>query len=131
MSNTTTGGIQPFRTTILPDSLPFSSAVRAGGFVFVSGQMGHVRGQFKLVEGGIAAEARQALDYMKETLETAGTSLEKVVKCTCFIADMKDFPKFNEIYRSYFKAPFPARSTVEVKGLAMNGRIEIECVALA
>ena len=131
MSNTTTGGIEPFRTTILPETLPFSSAVKAGGLVFVSGQMGHHRGQFKLVEGGVEAETRQALDYMKETLELAGTSLERVVKCTCFIADMKDFTKFNEIYRSYFKPPFPARSTVEVKGLAMGGRIEIECIALA
>ena len=131
MSNTTIGGIEPFRTTILPATLPFSSAVKAGGFVFVSGQIGHHRGQLKLVEGGIEPETRQALDYMKEVLETAGSSLERVVKCTAFIADMKDFTKFNDVYRSYFTAHLPARSTVEVKALALNARIEIECIALA
>jgi reactive intermediate/imine deaminase len=131
VSNTTIGGLEPFRTTILPASLPFSSAIKAGGFVFVSGQIGHHRGQLKLIEGGIEPETRQALEYMKETLELAGSSMEKVVKCTAFIADMADFGKFNEVYRSYFKTHLPARSTVEVKALAMNARIEIECMALA
>jgi reactive intermediate/imine deaminase len=131
VSNTTIGGIEPFRTTILPASLPFSSAIRAGGFVFVSGQIGHHRGQLKLVEGGIEPETRQALEYMKETLELAGSSMEKVVKCTAFIADMADWPKFNEVYRSFFTTHLPARSTIEVKSLAINARIEIECIALA
>ena len=123
--------IESFRLAALPDALPFASAVRAGGLVHVSGQIGHRPGEIQLVEGGLAAEARQALDYMRQALELAGSSLDDVLKCTVFFADMRDFQAFNEIYRTYFPNRLPARSGVEVRGLALGARIEIECVALA
>ncbi len=123
--------IESFRLAALPDAAPFASAVRAGGLVHVSGQIGHRPGEMRLVEGGLEAEARQALDYMRQTLELAGSSLDHVIKCTVFFADMTDFQAFNAIYRSYFPNRLPARSGIEVRALALDARIEIECVALA
>jgi 2-iminobutanoate/2-iminopropanoate deaminase len=122
--------IETFRLSSLPDVLPFSSAVRVGDQVHVSGQIGHLPGQLRLVEGGLEAEARQALDYMRQALEMAGSSLDRVIKCTVFFADMGDFQQFNAIYRSYFPNHLPARSGIEVRGLALGARLEIECVAL-
>jgi 2-iminobutanoate/2-iminopropanoate deaminase len=123
--------IASIRTPALPESLPFSAAVRAGDWVYVSGQIGNVPGEMRLVPGGLAAEARQALDHLRDALAAAGSSLDRVVKCTVYFADMADFQEFNRIYRGYFSAHLPARSGVEVKGLALGARIEIDCVALA
>lgn len=114
----------------MPRVLPFSSAVRVGGHVYVSGQIGHLPGEMRLVEGGLEAEARQALDYMRQALEQAGSSLDRVVKCTVFFADIGDFGRFNEIYREYFPNHLPARSGVEVRALALGARVEIECIAV-
>jgi 2-iminobutanoate/2-iminopropanoate deaminase len=122
--------IETYRLSSLPDVLPFSSAVRVGDQVHVSGQIGHLPGQLRLVEGGLEAEARQALDYMRQALEMAGSSLDRVIKCTVFLADIGDFQQFNAIYRSYFPHHLPARSGIEVRGLALGARLEIECVAL-
>ena len=102
--------IESFRLSALPEAAPFASAVRAGG---------------------LEDEARQALDYMRQALELADSSLDDVVKCTVFFADMNDFQAFNAIYRTYFPKRRPARSGVEVRALALGARIEIECVALA
>lgn len=123
--------IQSFRLAALPEVLPFPSAVRVGDQVHVSGQIGHRPGELRVVDGGIEAETRQAMDYMREALELAGSSLDRVVKCTVYLADMADYMAFNEIYRSYFGDRLPARSGVEVKGLALGARVEIECIALA
>ena len=123
--------IETFRTGALPEVVPFPSALRAGDWVYVSGQVGNVPGEMRLVAGGLEAEARQALDHMRDALEAAGSSLDRVVKCTVYFADMKDFQRFNETYRGYFKNHLPARSGVEVQGLALGARIEIDCVALA
>ncbi len=120
-----------FRTAVLPEALPFSAAVRAGEWVYVSGQIGNLPGEMRLVAGGLEAEARQALDNMRQALAAAGASLDRVVKCTVYFADMADFQPFNRIYRTYFTAHLPARSGVEVKGLVLGARIEIDCVALA
>lgn len=122
--------LQPVETDTLPAGLPFPAALAAGGLVFVSGQIGNVPGEMRLVDGGIEAEARQALQHMKAALEAAGSSLDRVVKCTVFFADMKDFQTFNAIYREVFGTHRPARSGVEVKGLALGARLEIECIAL-
>lgn len=130
MSSTTNRGLEPIKTDILPDVLPFSSAVKANGFVFVSGQIGHIRGQLKVVEGGIEAETRQAMTYMREVLEKSGSSMDHVVKCTAFLADLKDFTAFNAVYRSFFTKHLPARSSFEVKALALGARMEIECIAV-
>ena len=122
--------LQIFRLDDLPGELPFSSAVRVGQTVYVSGQIGHRRGEMRLVEGGLEAEARQALDYMREALEMAGSSLDQVIKCTVYFANMGDFRSFNNVYRAYFPNHLPARSGVEVQALALGALVEIECVAL-
>ena len=122
--------IETFHLDAVPAELPFSSAVRVGDTVYVSGQIGHRSGEMRLVDGGLEAEARQALDYLGQVLEMAGSSFGRVVKCTVFFADMKDFRTFNEIYREYFPDYLPARSGIEVQGLALGARIEVECIAV-
>lgn len=109
--------------------LPFSEAVRAGDFLFLSGQIGDERQSGKLAAGGIKPEARQALQHLSSVLEQHGASLRDVVKCTVFLADIAEWPAFNEVYREFFKPPFPARSALAASGLAMNARVEVECIA--
>jgi reactive intermediate/imine deaminase len=122
--------IETFMLDSMPPGLPFPSAVRVGDRIYVSGVIGHQPGALKLVEGGLEAEAHQAMAYMRDALALAGSSLDRVVKCTVFFANMADFAAFNEIYRGYFTHHLPARSGVEVKGLALGARIEIECMAI-
>ena len=109
---------------------PYSQAIAANGFIFASGQI-----PINPVTGAIAyhdieAQTRQVLDNLKNVLEAAGSSLSKVVKTTLFIMNMKDFPKINEIYSTYFNLPYPARSTVEVSNLPKDVLIEIEAIAV-
>ena len=108
---------------------PFSPAVRVGNWIFLAGQIG-TDTSGKLVPGGIQAEARQALNNIKDVLEKTGSSLDQVVKCTVFMADMKEWPAMNEIYATYFRNHFPARSAFGSTGLALNARMEIECIAV-
>lgn len=115
----------------LPPGLPFSPAVRAGDTIYLSGALGNVRGEPRLVPGGIGPETRQALTYLEETLERAGSSMDRVVKCTVFLASIDDFSAMNAVYREFFPTDPPARSTVAVAGLALGARIEVECIALA
>ncbi len=112
------------------EGLPFSSAVRAGDLLFLSGQIGTVPGG-GLVEGGIGPETRQTMENIKAVLEAAGSSLDGVVKCTVFLKDIGEWPAMNEVYRTYFPTDPPARSAVAGSGLALNSRVEIECIALA
>jgi len=109
--------------------LPFSEAVRAGDLLFLSGQIGNVPGSLQVVPGGIAAEAQQALDNIRGILERHGAGLDDVVKCSVFLADMKDWPAFNEVYRKAFDRQFPARSAFGASGLAIGARVEVECIA--
>jgi reactive intermediate/imine deaminase len=111
---------------------PFSPAVRAGGFLFVSGQIGArmENGAMALVPGGIEAETRQAMDNIRDILTRNGSSLERVTKCTVMIADMSEWPRMNAIYATYFPGPKPARSALGANGLALGARVEIECIAL-
>ncbi len=109
---------------------PYSQAVRAGGFLFVSGQIPIDPASGDLVQGGIQAETRQVLDNLRAILEAAGSSLEKVVKTTLFIADMNAFGTINDIYAEYFSAQPPARACVQVARLPKDVQIEIEAVAL-
>lgn len=111
--------------------LPFSEAVRAGGFLFVSGQVGNRPGTMQLVPGGLPAEAAQALDNVAAVLGRHGASLADVVKCTVFLADIREWPAFNEVYRTRFRAPYPARSALAASGLALGARVEVECIAWA
>jgi 2-iminobutanoate/2-iminopropanoate deaminase len=108
---------------------PFSEAVRAGDFLFLSGQIGDVPETGKLAEGGLEAEARQTIANMKRVLEANGASMTDVVKCTVFLADIAEWPAFNTVYRQFFHKPFPARSALAASGLAMNARVELECIA--
>lgn len=110
---------------------PFSEAVHAGDFLFLSGQIGEDPATAKLPPGGIEPEARQVLANVKRVLEANGSSLSDVVKCTVFLADIAEWPAFNTIYREVFKKPFPARSALGASGLAMNARVELECIAFA
>ena len=116
-----------------PESLarnfPFSEAVRAGDFLILSGQVGDDPATGKLVPGGIRAEARQTLNHVKATLERNGASLSDVVKCTVFLADISEWATFNEVYREFFRQPFPARSALGANGLALGARVELECIA--
>lgn len=108
---------------------PFSEAVRAGDFLFLSGAIGEDPATGKLPAGGIQPEARQTLKNVQSVLEANGASLGDVVKCTVFLADIAEWPTFNTIYREFFKKPFPARSALAASGLAMNARVELECIA--
>lgn len=111
-----------------PD-LPFSEAVRVDNMLFLSGQIGVEPGTLALVEGGMAAEARQTLDNIKATLERHGASMSEVVKCTVMLADMSEWGAFNEVYVKYFDKPYPARSAFGANGLALGASLELECWA--
>lgn len=110
-------------------AMPFSEAVRVGDLLFAAGQIGNLPGTRTLAPGGMAGEARQALDNMKAVLERHGSSLDHVVKVTVFLADIKDWPAFNEVYVQYFKGPLPARSALGANGLALGAKVEVECIA--
>lgn len=120
-----------FITMTEPWPYPFSSAVRTGGLLFISGQIGTriEDGAPKLVAGGLAAETRQTLDNIRAIVEAAGTSMDRVVKCMVMLADMQDWPEVNKIYATYFPGPKPARSAFGATGLALGARVEIECIA--
>jgi reactive intermediate/imine deaminase len=111
-------------------ALPFSEAVRVGDMLYLSGQVGTVPGTTKLVPGGIKEETRQALENIKVILERNGSALDRVFKCTVFLADIDEWPKMNEVYRTYFPKSPPARSAMAASGLVLNARVEIECIAL-
>ena len=108
---------------------PYSQAVEAKDFVFLSGQIGLDPKTGKIVDGGIAAETKQSLENIKAVLIAAGSDLTKVVSTTVYLTDMNDFAKMNEIYAGYFAEPFPARATVAVKQLPKNAMVEIAAVA--
>lgn len=114
---------------VLPKTLPFSEAVRVGNLLYLSGMIGIVPGSMKLVPGGLAAEAQQTMENIKTALEAHGSSLDDLVKCTVMLADMSEWGAFNEVYRSYFKNHFPARSAFGASGLAAGARVEVECIA--
>ena len=113
-----------------PESgMPFSSAVRVGHMLYLSGALGIVPGTRQLAEGGIGPETRQTLDNIKATLEENGSSLAEVVKCTVFLADIGEWAAMNEVYKTYFPTNPPARSALGTSGLALDARTEIECIA--
>jgi 2-iminobutanoate/2-iminopropanoate deaminase len=109
---------------------PYSVAIESGGFVFCAGQTGINPATGDLVSADLEAQTRQVLTNLKNVLEAAGTSLDKVVKTTVFLRDMADFPKMNAIYAEYFSTNPPARSTIAVAGLPKGGIVEIEAIAL-
>jgi 2-iminobutanoate/2-iminopropanoate deaminase len=109
---------------------PYSQAIRAGGFVFCSGQIPTDPATGEFVAGGIAEQTEQVLKNLAAVLEAAGSSLDRIVKTTVFLADMKEFSGMNEVYAKFFKGAPPARATVAAAGLPRDARVEIEAVAL-
>jgi 2-iminobutanoate/2-iminopropanoate deaminase len=108
---------------------PFTPAVRANGFIYLSGQIG-TDSTGKVVPGGIQPETRQTMENIRAVLARAGSSMDRIVKCTVFIADMKEWDAMNEVYVTFFDADKrPARSALGANGLALNARVEIECLA--
>jgi 2-iminobutanoate/2-iminopropanoate deaminase len=110
---------------------PYSQAIQAGNFLFLSGQIPLDPRTGELVKGDIGRQTRQVLENIKGVLESQELGMENVVKVTIFLKDIENFNRMNEVYASYFPAPAPARSTVEVAGLPRNAEIEIEAIALA
>jgi 2-iminobutanoate/2-iminopropanoate deaminase len=109
---------------------PYSQAVKANGFVFASGQVPLDPATGEMVGGSIAQQTERVLKNLKAVLEAAGSSLDRVVKTTVFLADLGDFAEMNEAYGKFFGDVPPARSTVEVSRLPRDARIEIDVVAL-
>ena len=109
-----------------------SSAVRVGDIVFLSGALGTKPGGGGLAEGGIQGQTRQALENIKTSAALAGNTMEDIAKCTVFLTSVADFQAMNQVYREFFPANPPARTTVAVAGLVVEGAvIEIECIAAA
>jgi len=110
---------------------PYSQAIRANGFIFISGQVAFDPATSQIVEGDAAQQTARVLDNLKAIVEAAGSSLEHTVKATVFLKDMNDFAAMNEVYARHFSKNPPARSTVEVARLPRDVRVEIDLIALA
>jgi 2-iminobutanoate/2-iminopropanoate deaminase len=108
---------------------PYSQAVRVGDNLYLSGQLGLDPATGKFAGQDFEVQARQALENQKAILDTAGFSLKDVVQCQVFLTDMNNYPKFNDIYKEYFKGDFPARAVLEVSRIPADGLIEIMMVA--
>ncbi|MDG2283222.1 MAG: RidA family protein [Longimicrobiales bacterium] len=115
-------------------SLPvFSLAVRSGDLIFLSGQLGAIPGVSppQVVEGGIEAETRQTMENMIAVLDAAGATLEDLLKCTVFLADIADYEAMNAVYAEYFTSDPPARAALAGSGLALGALVEVDCIAAA
>jgi 2-iminobutanoate/2-iminopropanoate deaminase len=110
---------------------PYNQAIRAAGLVFCAGQVGLDPASGTLVDGGVEAQARRAMENLTAVLAAAGSGVERIVKTTIFITDLGDFAAVNAVYGSFFAADPPARSTVQVAGLPGGAVVEIEAIALA
>jgi 2-iminobutanoate/2-iminopropanoate deaminase len=121
---------RPVHTNAAPAAIgPYSQAVRAGEFLFVSGQLGIDPATKQLVEGGIAAQAERALRNIAAVLDAAGGTMEHVVKTTVLLQSMDDFPRLNEVYARFFPAEPPARAAYQVAKLPLGALVEIEAIA--
>lgn len=109
--------------------LPFSAAVRVDNMLYLSGALAYDREKGALVEGGIQPETRKTLENISATLEMFGSSMDRVVKCTVFLADIAEWAAMNEVYVEFFPNK-PARSALGSSGLALGARVEIECIAV-
>ena len=118
-----------FLTPYGPPVNPFSPAVRVGDVLYLAGQIG-TDSTGAIVKGGIEAETRQTMRNIANVLEKTGSSMDRVVKCTAFLADMKEWPAMNGVYATFFPKNKPARSALGATGLALNARVEIECIAV-
>ena len=120
----------PIATDKAPAALgPYSQAISIGNLLYTAGQVPLIPGTKDMPEG-ITLQTTQSLNNVKAVLEAAGSGMDKVIKTTVFLADMKDFAAFNEVYATFFAAPYPARSCVAVKDLPLGALVEVEAVAL-
>lgn len=108
--------------------LPYTAAVRLDNTLYLSGALGIVPGTRALAEGGIQPETKQTLENIAKTLENSGSSIDNVVKCTVFLADVAEWGAMNEVYTTFFDNK-PARTAIGVGGLPLNARLEVECIA--
>lgn len=108
---------------------PYSQAIEVNGFVFASGQIPLNPATGQIVEGGIKEQTTQSLTNAAAIMAEAGLTMANVVKTTVFLSTMDDFAAMNEVYATFFKEPFPARSAVAVKTLPKNVLVEVECIA--
>ncbi len=121
---------QPIRTERAPQAIgPYSQAVRAGGFLFISGQIPIDPATGEVVQGDTAAQAERVLHNIRNILDDSGATLQDVVKATVFLVDLNDFAAVNDVYGSFFHTEPPARAAVEVSRLPKDVRVEIEAVA--
>lgn len=119
------------KTNKAPQAIgPYSQAIEANGFVFVSGQIALHPETGELSLGDIKEQTKLALENVKSILEAAGSSLQNVVKCTVFLQDLNNYAPMNEVYGSFFSSPFPARAAVEVARLPKDVKVEIEAIAV-
>ena len=109
---------------------PYSQAVVAGNLLFTAGQIPLDPATMKLVEGDVTVQTERVMQNLDAVLTAAGTTFANIVKSTCFLADLNDFPAFNAVYGQYFGDDAPARSTVQVAKLPLGSLVEVECVAL-
>jgi len=110
--------------------LPFSKATQVGNLLFLSGELGVNPETGKLVKGGIKPETKQLMLNISATLKLFNSSLDKVAKCTVFLVDISEWGEFNDVYRSFFKGNYPARSAMAGSGLGLGARVEVECIAV-
>jgi 2-iminobutanoate/2-iminopropanoate deaminase len=108
---------------------PYSQAIVEGDFIFLAGQGPTNPATGKVELGDVTSETKQTFANMKAVLEAAGSSLDKVVKCNVYLRDIKDFGAMNEVYKTMFKAPYPARTTIQAGALPGGIAVEIECIA--
>lgn len=121
--------IEKFNDGPLADAgYPFSESVRVADLLFLAGQIG-TDDKGNLVAGGISAEAEQTLANIRNALARRGLSMDHVVKCTVFLANISQWGEFNEVYKKYFAPPYPARSALGASGLALDAAVEVECIA--
>ena len=122
------GQVQKFESYGALSEMPFSESVRAGDLLFISGQVGSdISGN--LVEGGITPESHQVMRNIRDIIYRRGLTMNDVVKCTVFLADVSKWGDFNRVYTSYFSKPYPARSALGANGLAVGAALEVECIA--
>jgi 2-iminobutanoate/2-iminopropanoate deaminase len=108
----------------------YNQAVQSKGFIYTAGQVGIVPGTGKIIEGGIKSETFRALQNIDAILKAAGVDKSHIIKLTVFVTDLRGFNYVNESFKAFFSGiDFPARSTVEVSGLPLNAKVEIECIA--
>lgn len=123
--------MKAIKTSKAPAAIgPYSQAIEVNGFVFASGQIPLDPATGNFVEGGIKEQTRQALTNAREILREAGTDLNRVVKTSVMLADIKYFGEMNEVYAEFFNEPFPARSAFAVKDLPKGALVEVECIAV-